>query len=101
MKARGRVRGILIEGSDGHEYLLGFEPTAETSAPVLSRRRADGTFEPLRDAKEASKIALAQTGVSRPRLIGPGMGKDFFLWFAFQEALKRFPPVPTWPNWPA
>ncbi len=24
MKGRGKVKGILIEGDDGHEYLLGF-----------------------------------------------------------------------------
>jgi len=29
----------------------------------------------------------------------PGMGKSFFLWIAFKEALKTFPPIPTWPTW--
>jgi hypothetical protein len=37
MKARGKVKGILIEGNDGHENLLGFGPTEQTSA---SSRRA-------------------------------------------------------------
>jgi len=27
MKGRGKIKGILIEGDDGHEYLLGFGPT--------------------------------------------------------------------------
>jgi len=34
------VKGILIEGSDGHEYLLEFGPT---KSPIFSRRQADGT----------------------------------------------------------
>ncbi|PYN82206.1 MAG: hypothetical protein DMD96_06640 [Candidatus Rokuibacteriota bacterium] len=67
MKAQGRVRGILIEGGDGHEYLLGFGPTEQAKSPTSSRWRRDG--------------------------------KDFFLWMAFQEALKAFPPVPAWPTW--
>jgi hypothetical protein len=32
-------------------------------------------------------------------LVGPGWGKDLFLWRAFGEALKAFPPIPTWPTW--
>lgn len=99
MKAQGKVQGILIEGSDGHEYLLGFGPAEQATSPILSRRRTDGRFEPLQDTKEASKVAMKQIGITRPRLIGPGMGTDFFLWMAFQEALKAFPPVPTWPTW--
>lgn len=99
MKARGKVKGILIEGSDGHEYLLGFGPMEPIKSPTLSRRQTDGTFEPLKDPVEASKVAVAQLGIASPFLIGPGMGKDFFLWGAFQEALKAFPPIPTWPTW--
>ena len=99
MNAQGKVKGILIEGSDGHEYLLGFRPTEQTKSPTLSRRQADGTFEPLEDTREASKVVVAQLGLTGPHLIGPGMGKDFFLWGAFEEALKAFPPIPTWPTW--
>lgn len=99
MKAQGKVKGILIEGNDGHEYLLGFGPTEQTKSPTLSRQQANGTFEPLKDTLEASKVVVAQLGLRGPRLIGPGMGKDFFLWGAFQEALKAFPPIPTWPTW--
>jgi hypothetical protein len=101
MKAQRTVKGILIEGNDGHEYLLGFSPTQPTKSPTLSRRQADGTFRPLEDVREASKVAVTQLGITAPRLIGPGMGKDLFLWGAFQEALKAFPSVPTWPTWPA
>jgi hypothetical protein len=49
----------------------------------------------------ASKIAVAQLGITGSPMIGPGMGKDFFLWMAFGEALKAFPPIPTWPTWSA
>ena len=101
MKAQGTVKGILIEGSDGHEYLLGFPPTQQTKSPTLSRRQADGTFEPLEDIPEASKVASAQLGITGPHLIGPGWGKGLFLWIAFKEALKAFPPIPTWPTWPS
>ena len=100
MKAQGRVRGILIEGSDGQEYLLGFGTTTEQNGPPrLSCRQADGRFELFKDSAAASKVAMKQLGLTGPHVIGPGMGKDFFLWFAFQEALKAFPPVPAWPTW--
>ena len=99
MRAQGTVKGILIEGRDGHEYLLGFRLTEQTKSPILSRRQADGTFEPFNDIVAASKVAVAQLGLTGPGLIGPGMGKDFYLWFAFREALKAFPPMPTWPTW--
>lgn len=99
MRAQGTVKGILFEGSDGHEYLLGFSPTQPT--PVLSRRQADGRFRAMDDVWEASKVATRQLGISSPHLIGPGMGKSLFLWIAFKEALEAFPPVPSWPTWPA
>lgn len=57
MKARGTVKGILFEASDGVEYLLGFSKAQPAPIPIL------------------------------------------FLWTAFKEALKTFPPVPTWPTW--
>jgi hypothetical protein len=98
-----KVKGVLVEGKDGHEYLLGFGwgPTGQTPVPTLSRRQADGTFEPLESTQEASKAVVAQLGLRGPRLIGPGWGKEFFLWGAFKEALTAFPPVPTWPTWSA
>jgi hypothetical protein len=34
MKGQGKVKGILIEGNDGHEYLLGFGPD---NSPIFSR----------------------------------------------------------------
>jgi hypothetical protein len=98
MKAQGKVMGILVAGNDGHEYLLGFGPT---KSPIFSRRHADGTFKPLEDIQAASRAAIKQLGMTGSHLIGPGMGKDVFLWRAFQEALKAFPPVPTWPTWPS
>jgi hypothetical protein len=72
MTARGKVKGILVEG----------------------------TFEPLADLQAASKLAASQLGISGPHVIGPGWGKEMWLWTAFAEALKTFPPVPTWPTWP-
>ncbi len=98
MKGRGKVKGILIEGGDGHEYLLGFQTVGHAQAPTFSRRHADGTFETLSDPA-ASRMALAEVGLTGEHLIGPGMGKDFFLWGVFREALRSFPPVPTWPTW--
>jgi hypothetical protein len=100
MKPQGTVRGILIEGNDGHEYLLGFGPTRPAKAPTLSRRRTDGAFEQLAYT-EASKVAVRQLGITERHVIGPGWGKDLFLWMAFKAALKPFPPVPSWPTWRA
>jgi hypothetical protein len=99
MKAQGTVKGILIQGNDGAEYLLGFSVAGRAPAPILSRRQADGTFSAVEDVWEASKVATRQLGISDPPLIGPGMGQGLFLWTAFKEALKTFPPVPTWPTW--
>jgi len=76
MKGQGTVKGILIEGNDGHEYLLGFAPD---NSPIFSRRQADGTFEPLEDVWRASNVAITQIGHTGG-LIGPGMGKNTWLW---------------------
>ena len=95
MKGQGRVKGILVEGSDGHEYLLGFAPDR---SPIFSRRLADGAFEPLEDVTRASRIAITQMG-HVGGLIGPGMGSKTWLWGAFRAALEAFPPIPTWPTW--
>ena len=99
MKAQGTVKGILFEGSDGREYLLGFSPTGPVPTPTLSRRDADGRFEAFADLQEASRVAVKQLGLSEGHLIGPGMGRQIFLWAAFKEALKAFPPIPSWPTW--
>jgi hypothetical protein len=99
MKAQGTVKGILIQGGDGVEYLLGFSVAGRPPTPILSRRQADGTFSAVEEGWEASRVPTQQLGISGPLLIGPGMGKSPFLWIAFEEALKAFPPVPTWPTW--
>jgi hypothetical protein len=98
MQAPGRVKGILVEGSDGHEYLLGFAPAVPGPVPVLSRRRPDGVFEPIQDLQEASRLARFQIGLTSAHLIGPGWGRHMFLWMAFTEALKALPTVPSWPR---
>jgi len=33
MKGQGKVKGILIEGNDGHEYLLGFGRSHQANWP--------------------------------------------------------------------
>jgi hypothetical protein len=99
MKAQGTVKGILFEASDGAEYLLGFSKAQGAPTPVLSRRQPDGTFGAVEDLLEASKVARRELGISEGHLIGPGMGRSVFLWTAFKEALKTFPPVPSWPTW--
>jgi hypothetical protein len=98
MKAQGTVKGILVVGDDGQEYLLGFEPTRPVPTPVLSRRGADGRFEAVADLMEASRLAARQLGLG-PQLIGPGMGRHSFLWNSFQQALKALPTAPSWPTW--
>jgi hypothetical protein len=99
MKTPGTVKGILFEASDGAEYLLGFSKARSGPTPILSRRQSDGTFSAVEDLWEASKVARTELGISEAHLIGPGMGRSLFLWTAFKEALKTFPPVPTWPTW--
>lgn len=98
MKAQGTVRGILVEGSDGHEYLLGFSPTRPIPTPTLSRRQPDGSFKAVEDLQEASRLAARQLGLG-PTLIGPGWGRHLILWSAFKEALKALPAAPSWPTW--
>jgi hypothetical protein len=87
MEGQGKVRGILIEGSDGHEYLLGFGPT---KLPTFSRRQADGTFERLEDVWRASKTAITQIGHTGG-LIGPGIGNYTWLWGPIARPSKRSP----------
>jgi hypothetical protein len=99
MKGQGTVKGILVTGADGHEYLLGFEPTRPVATPVLSRRTADGRFEPVTDLEEASRLAARHLGLG-PQLVGPGMGRHMFLWNAFQQALAALPQPPRWPTGP-
>ncbi|HZP37135.1 MAG TPA: hypothetical protein VFE48_11695 [Methylomirabilota bacterium] len=91
------MKGILVMGDDGREYLLGFEPTHPQPMPVLSRRAADGRFEPVTDVQEASRLAARHLGIG-PRLVGPGMGQHTFLWHAFEQALAALPQPPRWPT---
>ena|SRR3989442_15514288 len=88
----GKGEGYLVEGNDGHEYLLGFGPD---DSPIFSRRQPDGTFEPLEDVWRASKVAITQIGHTGGP-IGPGMGNSTWLWGAFRAALEALPPIPTW-----
>jgi len=99
MKGQGTVKGILVTGDDGQEYLLGFEPTRPVPTPTLGRRTADGRFEPVADPGEASRLAARHLGLDA-QLIGPGMGRHSLLWNAFQQALAALPQPPRWPTWP-
>jgi|SRR5215470_8268313 len=96
------VKGLLVKGRDGAEYLLGFarQPNgALTGPPILSRRRPDGVFEVFEDLREASKVAITQLVPRAAHVIGPGWGEHLFLWRTFAAALKALPPLPTWPTW--
>jgi hypothetical protein len=96
------VKGILIEGRDGQEYLLGFErqpPDQMAGPPTLSRRGPDGAFQRIEDVREASKVAMTQLGPQGGHVIGPGWGKELFLWRTLADALRSLPTVPTWPTW--
>jgi hypothetical protein len=98
------VKGILIEGRDGQEYLLGFrrESTGRLAGPpTLSRRQSDGGFLPFEDVREASRVAMSQIGPRGAHVIGPGWGQELFLWSAFADALRSLPTLPTWPTWPS
>jgi hypothetical protein len=95
------VRGILVEGRDGQEYLLGFraDPSGGLAGPpTLSRRTAEGTFQAFDDLREASRLAVSQLGLRRAHLIGPGWGQELFLWAAFADALRALPVPPAWPT---
>jgi hypothetical protein len=97
------VKGLLVEGRDGQEYLLGFrrQSTGQLMGPpTLSRRRPGGAFEPIDDLREASRIAASQLGPRGPHVIGPGWGRELFLWGALADALQALPTVPKWPTWP-
>lgn len=98
MKGQGTVKGILVAGNDGQEYLLGFRPDQPIPTPVLSRRQSDGRFEPVEDVQEASRLAVRELGFGGG-LIGPGTGQHAFLWSAFKAALKALPVPPSWPTW--
>jgi hypothetical protein len=96
------VKGILVEGRDGQEYLLGFGRQGSgklSGPPVLSRRAPDGTFRVYEDLQEASRVAMSQIVPRQAHVIGPGWGKDLFLWGAFADALEALPALPTWPTW--
>ena len=75
------VKGILIEGRDGQEYLLGFhpQPTGRLSGPpTLSRPEVDGAFRLYEDVQEASRVAMAQLGPRGAHVLGPGWGEELF-----------------------
>jgi hypothetical protein len=96
------VKGILVEGRDGQEYLLGFGRASTgqlTGPPTLSRRGPDGVFQVYEDLHEASRVAMSQFGPRQARVIGPGWGRELFLWGAFADALKALPALPAWPKW--
>jgi hypothetical protein len=85
MRAQGTVKGILFEGSDGHEYLLGFSPAQPTPTPILSRRRPTaasrcwtigaGYRQAARDLRPASdRAGLGEAALPLDRLQGGAEG---------------------------
>ena len=44
MKGQGKVKGILVEGNDGHEYLLGFGPLNVLAAVIVAFGRPRATL---------------------------------------------------------
>jgi hypothetical protein len=97
-----RIHGILFEGRDGQEYLLGLERDPDgqlTGPPPLSRRAPNGGFTQFDDVREASKVVVAHLGPRGVHVIGPSWGQHAFLWALFADALKALPTAPTWPTW--
>ena len=72
MKGQGTVKGILVTGDDGQEYLLGFEPTRPVPTPTLSRRTADGRFEAYTRAGSAATNVEAAALAARLESEGAG-----------------------------
>jgi hypothetical protein len=61
-----KVKGILVEGEDGQEYLIGFGPRArgKTNGPSMKRRDSStGQFQPLELDNQASAAIREQLGV--------------------------------------
>jgi len=83
MKGQGKVKGILIEGNDGHEYLLGSGRTTRRSSAAT---KPTARLSRLEDVLRASKVAITQIGHTGG-LIGPGMGNYTWLWGAYRKAL--------------
>jgi hypothetical protein len=97
------VKGVLIEGLDGQEYLLGFQRRSSGELggpPTLSRREPDGSFHLFDDLREASRVATSRLGPREAHVIDPGWGQNLFLWSAYADALKALPALPKWPSRP-
>jgi len=85
-----KVKGILVEGKDGKEYLLGIGPRAsgrQKERPTIWRDRG-GKWVPLEATREASVTIRDQLGVSAP--LQPGLTHDEHVKWAVLESLSDF-----------
>lgn len=90
-----RVKGILVEGSDGHEYLLGIgpRPTGKQKERPTIWRLTDGEFTPLEPTKEGSVTIREQLEMPVPRgwnRLPSGWSHDEYVKLAVLEAMGRF-----------
>jgi hypothetical protein len=53
----------------------------------------------LTTTEGARNLAATQLGPRGADVIGPGWGKELFLWSAFADALGALPTPPAWPTW--
>jgi hypothetical protein len=53
----------------------------------------------LTTTEGARNLAATQLGPRGANVIGPGWGKELFLWSAFADALGALPTPPAWPTW--
>jgi hypothetical protein len=86
-----KVMGILVEGKDGKEYLLGIGPRAtgrQRERPTLWLRAATGKFVSLEQTRDASRTIREQLGVKAP--LQPGLTHDEHVKWAVLEAATGF-----------
>src|SRR5438045_1121229 len=85
-----KVLGVLVEGSDGKEYLLGTGARhngRQAERPTISRREPDGQFISLELTREGSVTIREKLGFQPPLM--PGLTHDEHVKYAFLESVTR------------
>ena len=85
-----RVKGILVEGKDGNEYLLGIglrESGRQKERPTIWQRTG-GKWVSLEETREASVTIRDQLGLTAP--LQPGLTHDEHVKWAVLESLSAF-----------
>jgi hypothetical protein len=85
-----KVLGVLVEGADGKQYLLGTAPRQngrQTERPTISRRADDGTFISLELTREGSATIREKLGMQPPLM--PGLTHDEHVKYALLESVAR------------